>query len=110
MPDQLRELAAMGMRTIKMFTTYRGETMADDETIFKVMKELQAQGGMAFVHCEANHIIEDQQERSAASGRIAARYHRRDPAGRRRVGLGVDCDRHGGGAGHAGLPGAPVHA
>ena len=31
---------------------------------------------MAFVHCEANHIIEEQQERSAASGRIAARYHR----------------------------------
>jgi dihydropyrimidinase len=75
-PRQLRELAAMGVLTIKMFTTYRGETMAGDETIFKVMKELQALGGMAFVHCEANHIIEDQQERSAASGRIAARYHR----------------------------------
>jgi dihydropyrimidinase len=75
-PAQLREMAAMGVLTIKMFTTYRGETMASDDTIYKVMKELQVLGGMAFVHCEANHIIEEQQERSAASGRIAARYHR----------------------------------
>jgi dihydropyrimidinase len=74
-PGQLRELAAIGVLTIKMFTTYRGETMAADDTIFKVMRELAALGGLAFVHCEANHIIEDQQERSAASGRIAARYH-----------------------------------
>jgi dihydropyrimidinase len=74
-PGQLRELAAMGVLTIKMFTTYRGETMAADDTIFKVMKELASLGGLAYVHCEANHIIEDQQERSAASGRIEARYH-----------------------------------
>jgi dihydropyrimidinase len=75
-PRQLREMAAMGVRTIKMFTTYRDETMASDETVFKVMKELRGLGGMAFVHCEANHIIEEQQEHSAAAGRIAARYHR----------------------------------
>jgi dihydropyrimidinase len=75
-PAQLREMAAMGVLTVKMFTTYRGETMASDDTIYKVMKELQTLGGMAFVHCEANHIIEEQQERSAASDRIAARYHR----------------------------------
>jgi dihydropyrimidinase len=76
-PGQLRDLMAMGVVTVKMFTTYRGETMASDETIFKVMKELRDLGGMAFIHCEANHIIEEQQELSSASGRIAARYHHR---------------------------------
>jgi dihydropyrimidinase len=75
-PGQLRDLAQMGIATVKMFTTYRGETMASDEAIFKVMKELHQLGGIVFVHCEANHIIEDQQERSAANGRISARYHR----------------------------------
>lgn len=75
-PGQLRELAEMGIVTVKMFTTYRGETMASEEAIFKVMKELRQIGGMVFVHCEANYIIEDQQERSAAKGRISARYHR----------------------------------
>jgi dihydropyrimidinase len=74
-PGQLRELVAMGVVTVKMFTTYRGETMASDDAIFKVMKELRGLGGMAVVHCEANHIIEEQQERSAAGGHIAARYH-----------------------------------
>jgi dihydropyrimidinase len=75
-PGQLRDLAAMGILTVKMFTTYRGETMASDESIFKVMNELNKIGGMLFVHCEANHIIEEQQERNAAGGRIAAPYHR----------------------------------
>jgi len=75
-PGQLRGLAAMGILTVKMFTTYRGETMASDESIFKVMNELNEIGGMLFVHCEANHIIEEQQERNAARGRIAASYHR----------------------------------
>ena len=75
-PGQLRDLAAMGILTVKMFTTYRGETMASDESIFKVMNELHEIGGMLFVHCEANHIIEEQQERNAARGRIAAPYHR----------------------------------
>lgn len=75
-PGQLREMAAMGIVTVKMFTTYRGETMATDEAIFKVMKELRHVGGMVFLHCEANHIIEDHQECNAARGRIAARYHR----------------------------------
>jgi dihydropyrimidinase len=75
-PGQLRDLAAMGILTVKMFTTYRGETMASDESIFKVINELNKIGGILFVHCEANHIIEEQQERNAAGGRIAAPYHR----------------------------------
>ena len=75
-PGQLRDLAAVGILTVKMFTTYRSETMASDESIFKVMNELHEIGGMLFVHCEANHIIEEQHARNAARGRIAAPYHR----------------------------------
>lgn len=74
-PEQLRQMVATGVVTVKMFTTYRGETMASDDAIFKVMKELRDLGGIAFVHCEANHVIEEQQEHNAAVGRIAARYH-----------------------------------
>jgi len=74
-PGQLRELVDMGIVTVKMFTTYRGESMASDEAIFKVMRELRDLGGMAVVHCEANHIIEEQQDRCAESGHIAAEFH-----------------------------------
>src|SRR5262245_3456167 len=60
-PDQLAAMVVAGVRTIKMFTTYRGESMADSDTILRVMSILGDLGGMAVVHCEANHIIEDPQ-------------------------------------------------
>lgn len=71
-PDQLAAMVSDGIVTIKMFTTYRGETMANADTILKVMKILASLGGMVVVHCEANHIIEDAQRESAAHGAIAA--------------------------------------
>jgi len=74
-PEQLRGLTADGIVTVKMFTTYRGESMADEDTILRVMKHLAGAGGMAVVHCEANHIIEDVQGARAAQGRISAEHH-----------------------------------
>ncbi|MGF7234601.1 MAG: dihydropyrimidinase [Frankia sp.] len=74
-PEQLRAMVAEGVVTIKMFTTYRGESMADEDTILRVMTVLRELGGMVLIHCEANHIIEDVQRRAAAAGAIAAGYH-----------------------------------
>src|SRR5690606_19417301 len=44
-PEQLRSLVADGMPTVKMFTTYRGETMADEDTILRTMATLRDLGG-----------------------------------------------------------------
>lgn len=74
MPGQLGALVADGMPTVKMFTTYRGETMAGEDTILRTMKTLRDLGGMVVIHCEADHIIEDTQERHATSGRIGAEH------------------------------------
>lgn len=76
-PEQLRALTADGVVTVKMFTTYRGETMADEKTILNVMTSLRDLGGMVVIHCEADHIITDVQERGAAAGAIGARHHAR---------------------------------
>lgn len=73
--EQLRQLADEGLRTVKMFTTYRDESMADEDTFLRVMKTLGPLGGMVYAHCEANHIIEDTQEVCAERGRISARDH-----------------------------------
>jgi dihydropyrimidinase len=73
-PEQLRSLVADGMPTVKMFTTYRGETMADEDTILKTMSTLRDLGGMVVIHCEANHIIEDTQTRCSHDGRIGAEH------------------------------------
>jgi dihydropyrimidinase len=70
--DQLRVLADEGVRTIKMFTTYRGESMADEATILRVMHALRDLDGMVVVHCEADHIIVDAQDRAACTGEIGA--------------------------------------
>jgi dihydropyrimidinase len=75
--EQLRQLADEGLRTVKMFTTYRGESMADEDTFLRVMKTLGPLGGMVYAHCEANHLIEETQAECAAHGAISARDHHR---------------------------------
>lgn len=74
-PEQLRSMASDGIVTVKMFTTYRGETMADEKTILNVMTTLRDLGGMVVIHCEADHIIADTQERGEAAGSISASHH-----------------------------------
>lgn len=71
-PGQLRDMASGGVRTVKMFTTYRGETMANEDTILRVMRTLAGLGGMVVIHCEANHIIELAQGESAARNAVGA--------------------------------------
>lgn len=74
-PEQLRQMAAGGVRTVKMFTTYRGRVMAEPNTVLAVMKVLREFGGMSYVHAEANHLVEDAQARQASQGHITASDH-----------------------------------
>lgn len=72
---QLDQLARQGVVTVKMFTTYRDETMANEEAILRTMQHLRALGGMVYVHCESNTIVEDTQTQIAATGDISACQH-----------------------------------
>ena len=71
-PGQLRDMVSSGIRTVKMYTTYRGETMANEDTILRVMRTLAELDAMVVIHCEANHIIELAQSESAARQAIGA--------------------------------------
>ena len=51
-PWQLEQLAAEGVRSVKMYTTNRGTTMADGDTILKVMREMVRLDGLAYIHAE----------------------------------------------------------
>lgn len=75
MPDQLDTLVEEGIVTVKMFTTYRGETMANADTLHRVIKHLGRIGGMAVIHCEANHIVEGAQGDCAAGPGIDPHHH-----------------------------------
>ena len=74
-PEQLREIADLGVRTVKLFTTYRDVVMADPTTVVRVMQVLQELGGLAYVHAEANHLVECEQHRAEEVGAIGASGH-----------------------------------
>lgn len=73
-PEQLRTLVNEGIVTVKMFTTYRGESMASADTILKTMQVLTDVGGMVVIHCESNPIIEEDQRQAAERGEIDASH------------------------------------
>jgi dihydropyrimidinase len=71
----VRALAERGLRTIKLFTTYRGILMVETDTIEAVMTALRDVGGLAYVHAEANDLVEAAQREADAAGRIDAGGH-----------------------------------
>jgi dihydropyrimidinase len=72
---QIAEMADGGVRTIKLFTTYKDVVMAGPDTVLEVLRTLHAFGGIAYVHAEANHVIEDAQDIAAAAHHAAAQHH-----------------------------------
>lgn len=74
-PAQLRAMSKLGVRTVKLFTTYRDQLMADPDTILRVMDALKDLGGMAYVHAESNHLVEHDQQKASEAGRIDAIGH-----------------------------------
>lgn len=79
-PAQLEELAGLGIRSVKMYTTNRGSTMADNDTILGVMKQMVRLDGLTYIHAEHDAIIADCTAEHAASGEIGIRHlHRTRP-------------------------------
>lgn len=79
-PAQLEELAALGVRSVKMYTTNRGSTMADNDTILRVMKQMVRLDGLTYIHAEHDAIIADCTAEHAALGDIGIRHlHRTRP-------------------------------
>lgn len=72
--DQLAALADAGIRTVKMFTTYAGETMANEHTILNTMQTTRDLGGMVVIHCESDAIVTDAQNLAAASAGVDASH------------------------------------
>ena len=63
-------LADRGVRTIKLYTTYRDELMASDELIGTVMTELARRGGLTYLHAEDNSTIDDLTAQVSGAGPI----------------------------------------
>jgi dihydropyrimidinase len=70
--EVVQNFAAAGVRTVKLFTTYRDLLMVGVDTIAAVMSALQRVGGLTYVHAEANDIVESSQEEAVRAGHIDA--------------------------------------
>ncbi|MCW2701457.1 MAG: Dihydropyrimidinase [Blastococcus sp.] len=71
-PGIVRGFADAGVRTVKLFTTYRDELMVGVDTVERVMTALQEVSGLTYVHAEDNDLVESAQARAVESGRIDA--------------------------------------
>jgi dihydropyrimidinase len=71
-PDVVRHYGESGVRTVKLFTTYRGLLMVEIDTVERVMRALNEMSGLTYVHAESNELVEAAQAEAAAAGRIHA--------------------------------------
>ena len=70
-PRQLERLAEHGIRSVKLYTTNRGSTMADEDTIVRGMRELVRPDGLTYVHAEPDAMIVDCREQHEARGQVS---------------------------------------
>ncbi|WP_020659934.1 amidohydrolase family protein [Amycolatopsis benzoatilytica] len=73
-PAQLEELAALGVRSVKMYLTNRGTTIASNDTVLKVMREMVRLDGLTYIHAEHDALIVDCTDRRAAAGEIGIEH------------------------------------
>lgn len=79
-PAQLDAMWDMGIRSVKMYATNRDSTMADNDTIVRVMHEVAARRGLVYLHAEHDAMTVDCTERHAARGEIGIEHlHRTRP-------------------------------
>jgi dihydropyrimidinase len=71
--DGLTEAVRLGVRSFKMFMTYkkRGKRMVSDEFLCKAMERLAALGAVCQVHCENGDILCYLEDKAIAEGRTA---------------------------------------
>lgn len=70
--DQLLQMHRLGVRTIKLFTTYEDDVMADARTIGNVLAFTSRSGGLALVHAEADDVIRSATGQLAGGGGAGA--------------------------------------
>jgi dihydropyrimidinase len=71
--DGLPEAVRLGVRSFKMFMTYkkRGKRMVSDEFLCKAMERLAALGAVCQLHCENGDVLCYLEDKAIAEGRIA---------------------------------------
>jgi dihydropyrimidinase len=64
-----------GVTTFKLFLAYPGVFLVDDRTMFRVMRDAGAAGGLTLVHAENGVVIEEMIQNLVAAGKLEPKYH-----------------------------------
>ncbi|HEV7912798.1 MAG TPA: dihydropyrimidinase [Albitalea sp.] len=64
-----------GVSSFKMFMAYPGVMMADDAAIFRMLRQVGADGGMVALHAENGTVIDLLIREALEDGHTAPRYH-----------------------------------
>lgn len=73
--DQLDEVLAEGMPTIKIYTAYPDTLMISDGVIIKLLSWAAKRGALVVAHAENGHAITELTRAIAAEGNLAPRFH-----------------------------------
>ena len=64
-----------GVTSFKMFMAYPGVMMADDAAIFRMLRQVGADGGMVALHAENGTVIDLLIKEALEAGHTSPRYH-----------------------------------
>jgi dihydropyrimidinase len=73
--EEFRKVIAGGVTTFKLFMAYPNVFLVDDRTMFRVMRDAGAAGGLTLVHAENGLVIEEMIQDLVAAGKLAPKYH-----------------------------------
>jgi dihydropyrimidinase len=79
-PGRLEELSRIpdeGVTSFKLFMAYKGASMVDDETLFRVMQVAGRTGALVMVHAENGDAIDVLVKQALAEGRTDPIWHAR---------------------------------
>jgi dihydropyrimidinase len=73
--DEIAELPARGVSTIKLLMAYKGRIMVSDEDLFLAMQRASDAGMLTMVHCENGDVIDILVREVLAEGHVQPKYH-----------------------------------
>lgn len=72
---QLREIAARGIRSLKVFLAYKGALGVDDRELYHTLKLAKELGLVVTAHCENETLVAEKQAELLAAGKVDPRFH-----------------------------------
>ena len=73
--EEFQAVIASGVPTFKLFLAYPNVFLVDDRTMYRVMRDAGAAGGLTLVHAENGVVIEEVIQDLLAAGKTEPKYH-----------------------------------